>query len=53
MLKRKPRIHTTNSNHRYRKYKNCIKELEVKEANQLWDSDITYISIDGQANGYI
>lgn len=48
MLKRKPRIHTTNSNHRYRKYKNCIKELEVKEANQLWVSDITYIPIDGQ-----
>ncbi|MDY5858910.1 MAG: hypothetical protein SPK09_06775 [Porphyromonas sp.] len=39
MLKHKPRIYTTNSNHRYRKYKNCIKELEIEEAYQLWVSD--------------
>lgn len=38
----KPR-HTTNSNHRYRKWKNLIKGFTPLAANQLWVSDITYI----------
>lgn len=38
----KPR-RTTNSNHRYRMYKNLIKGLIPTCANQLWVSDITYI----------
>ena len=40
----KPR-RTTNSNHRYRKYKNLIKGYIPTEANRLWVSDITYIDL--------
>jgi len=40
----KPR-HTTNSNHRYRKYKNLIKGFVPTRPNQLWVSDITYIDL--------
>lgn len=36
---------TTDSNHPFRKYPNLIKELEVKYANQVWVSDITYLSL--------
>ena len=39
---RKPR-HTTNSNHIYMKYPNCIKGVNVQYVNQVWVSDITYI----------
>ena len=42
-LKRPKPRHTTNSNHRYHKYKNLIKNFIPTEANQLWVSDITYI----------
>ena len=38
----KPR-HTTNSNHRFRKYKNLIKGIQLNRPNQLWVADITYI----------
>lgn len=41
MLKRRPHIHTSNSNHSYRKCKNYIKELKLTEAVRLWISDIT------------
>ena len=34
---------TTNSLHRFYKYKNIIKDLEVTRPNQVWASDITYI----------
>lgn len=34
---------TTNSLHRFYKYKNIIKDLEVNRPNQVWVSDITYI----------
>jgi transposase InsO family protein len=34
---------TTNSLHRFYKYKNIIKDLEVTRPNQVWVSDITYI----------
>jgi len=34
---------TTNSLHRFYKYKNSIKELEVTRPNHVWVSDITYI----------
>ena len=43
----KPR-HTTNSNHRYHKWKNLIENLMPTAANQLWVADITYIAL---ANG--
>lgn len=36
---------TTNSNHRFHKYKNLIKDMILTCANQLWVSDITYISL--------
>lgn len=36
---------TTNSFHRYKKYKNLIKELIPVSSNQLWVSDITYIGL--------
>lgn len=41
----KPR-HTTNSNHRYHKYKNLIIGYIPTSANQLWVADITYIDLD-------
>ena len=34
---------TTNSLHRFHKYKNIIKDIEVTRPNQVWVSDITYI----------
>jgi len=45
--KRKP--YTTNSNHRYKKYPNLIRNMQITEAGQLWVSDITYIR---QANRF-
>ena len=44
--KPKPR-HTTNSNHRYHKWKNLIKGFVPTAANQLWVADITYIALPG------
>ncbi len=46
---RRPRPrHTTNSNHRYHKYKNLIQDYVPYGPNLLWVSDITYIQL---ANG--
>lgn len=36
---------TTNSNHRFHKWKNLIKGFVPMAANQLWVADITYIAI--------
>ena len=44
--KPKPR-HTTNSNHRYHKWKNLVKGFVPTAANQLWVADITYIALAG------
>ena len=41
--RRKP--HTTNSNHRYKKYPNLIRDLILTRTEQLWVSDITYIRL--------
>ena len=38
---------TTNSNHRFHKWKNLIKGFKPTAANQLWQSDITYIDLVG------
>lgn len=45
MLKPSKGRRTTNSNHRYHKYTNLIQELCLNARNQLWVSDITYISL--------
>ena len=42
----KPR-RTTNSNHRYRKYKNLARGFVPTAAGQLWVADITYIALEG------
>ena len=42
-LRRKTSAITTNSYHRFYKYKNIIKDLKVTSVNQVWVSDITYI----------
>ena len=34
---------TTNSYHRFYKYSNTIKDMEIRRPNQVWASDITYI----------
>lgn len=44
--KPKPRT-TTDSNHRYHKYKNLIKGFLPTGPNQLWVSDITYVDLEG------
>jgi putative transposase len=46
--RRRRKVYTTDSNHPFRKYPNLIKELVVVQANQLWVSDITYISLIGR-----
>ena len=44
LVKRKKNtFKTTNSYHRFHKYSNLIKELEITKPNQVWVSDITYI----------
>jgi transposase InsO family protein len=42
-LRKKYSSRTTNSYHRFYKYNNTIKDLEVTKPNQVWVSDITYI----------
>jgi len=42
-LRKKYSTRTTNSLHRFHKYRNIIKDLEVTRPNQVWVSDITYI----------
>ena len=46
-LMQKPRRSrsTTNSNHRYHKWENLIKGFKPTAANQLWQSDITYVDL--------
>ena len=48
-LMQKPRKSrsTTNSNHRYHKWKNLVKGFVPTAANQLWVADITYIALGG------
>jgi len=50
--KRKRKISTTNSYHRFRKYPNLIREFIPTAINQLWVSDITYWKI-GEKHVYI
>ena len=46
--RRKSFIKTTNSYHRFRKYRNLIKDLTVSRPNEVFVSDITYLdTVDG------
>lgn len=48
MRLRRPRPRrTTNSNHRYHKYKNLIRGYTPSGPNLLWVSDITYVPLSG------
>jgi len=42
-LRKRYSARTTNSYHRFYKYSNSIKGLEINRSNQVWASDITYI----------
>lgn len=42
-LRKKYSCRTTNSYHRFYKYNNIIKDIEITRPNQVWASDITYI----------
>ena len=42
-LRKKYSSRTTNSLHRFYKYRNIIKDIDVTRPNQVWVSDITYI----------
>lgn len=48
--KRRRRISTTQSHHWLKKYPNLIKNWRPSKPNQLWVSDITYISL---TNGFL
>jgi len=41
--RKKVSCRTTNSYHRFHKYTNLVKNMQVKAPNQVWVSDITYI----------
>ena len=41
--RRKPR--TTDNTHGFRRYPNLIESLELKQSEQLWVSDITYVRV--------
>lgn len=45
--------HTTNSNHRFRKWKNLIKDFTPLKSNELWVSDITYIPLSNGGACYL
>lgn len=38
-------VKTTNSYHKFHKYNNLVKDLEITHTNQVWVSDITYIRL--------
>ncbi|CAM1333886.1 DDE-type integrase/transposase/recombinase [Tenacibaculum aestuariivivum] len=43
ILRKKSSVRTTNSYHRFYKYNNIIKDIEINSPNQVWVSDITCI----------
>lgn len=51
--KRRKGRSTTNSNHRFRKYGFLAEGLKPTAPNELWVSDITYISLKGEDRCYL
>lgn len=47
--RRKRKAYTTNSLHRFRKYPNLIRELVIERPEEVWVSDITYLT---SSNGF-
>ena len=46
--RRRRYVQTTNSRHRFRKYSNLIRDVEVRHPNRVFVADITYIdTVDG------
>ena len=43
--RRKRSVHTTNSNHHFRRYPNLVKDYIPLKAHELWVADITYIPL--------
>lgn len=41
--KKKTMVITTNSHHRFRKYPNQVKDMDITKPEQVWVADITYI----------
>ena len=41
--KKRKSVITTNSRHRFKKYPNIIKGIEISKPEQVWVADITYI----------
>jgi putative transposase len=49
LVKRKRKyVYTTDSYHRFKVYKNKLKDKQLKKAHQAWVSDITYIRVGGE-----
>ena len=48
--RKKRKISTTDSYHRFKKYPNLIRDFTAEKPNQLWVSDITYWKI---SNGFV
>jgi putative transposase len=46
--RRQRRVSTTQSYHRFHKYPNLIRDMEITGINQLWVSDITYYRMMGR-----
>ena len=51
--RKRRRVRTTFSAHRFRKYPNLINGLIVERPDQLWVSDITYIRLQGEKFAYL
>ena len=43
--KRRRKVSTTNSRHRFRKYPNLVRDLDLVRSEQVWVCDITYIAL--------
>lgn len=51
--RKRKKVVTTDSNHPFRRYPNLVQDVTVKVANQVWVSDITYVSLAGSKFCYL